>query len=55
VHLQAQSMTDLDVISATSDAVVDILNPLCRTKRCEDMLDETKLSRLKIIQSLNGT
>jgi hypothetical protein len=48
-------MTDLDVISVTSDAVVDILNPLCRTKRCEDMLDEAKLSRFKIIQSLNGT
>jgi hypothetical protein len=26
-----------------------------RTKRCEEMLDETQLNRLKIIQSMNST
>jgi hypothetical protein len=28
LHSRAQSMTELDVISVTSDGFVDILNPL---------------------------
>jgi hypothetical protein len=53
LHSEAHSMSDRDVISVTSNAFVDILNVLWRTKRCEELLDETQLSRFKIIQSLN--
>ena len=51
----AQCMSERDAIFVTSDAFVYRLIESWITTRCEEMSDDTKESRFKIIQSPNST
>ena len=51
----AQCMSERDAISVTSDAFVYRLKESWITQRWVVMSDDTKESRFKIIQNLNGT
>ena len=51
----AQCMSERDAISVISDTFVYRLKESWIIQRCEEMSDDTKESRFKIIQSINGT
>lgn len=50
-----QCMSERDAIAVTSDAFVYRFKESWITQRCEEMSDDTKESRFKIIQNLSGT